>query len=323
MTVTGETVKMGIVMDPIQSINYKKDSSLAMLWEAQDRNWEIYYFEQKDLFINEGVASGNYQKLSVARDPEKWFELGDQGVIALGDLDVIFMRKDPPFDINFIYTTYFLEMAEEAGALIVNKPQSLRDCNEKIFATHFPQCCTPTLVTQNADQLKAFVEQQKKTIFKPLDGMGGASIFRVDEGQPNLNVIIETLTELGQRPIMAQKFIPEIKEGDKRILVINGEPVPYGLARIPTAGEVRGNLAAGGSGVPKPITDRERWIVSQVAPTLKAKGLIFVGLDVIGNYLTEINVTSPTCIREIDAAHDTQIPAKLMDCVTELLAKKN
>ena len=316
------TVKLGIVMDPIAAVTYKKDSTLAMLWEASARNWDIYYFEQKDLYINEGVAYGRYQNLKVQQDPENWFEFTGSGEIPLGDLDTILMRKDPPFDMNFIYTTYLLEMAEQAGALIVNKPQSLRDCNEKVFATWFPQCCTPTLVTQEADILKSFVAEHEKTIFKPLDGMGGASIFRVDQGQPNINVIIETLTEQGQRPIMAQKFIPEIKQGDKRILVINGEPVPYGLARIPSEGEVRGNLAAGGTGVAQPITDRERWIVSQVAPTLKAKGLIFVGLDVIGDYLTEINVTSPTCIREIDAAYNTNIAGLLMDCITELLANK-
>ena len=304
-------------MDPIDTITYKKDSTLAMLWAAQDKGWDIHYLLQQDLYINAGIAYGQGKKLTVFRDPNKWFELGESLTLPLGDLDIILMRKDPPFDMEFIYTTYMLDKAEQAGALVVNKPQSLRDCNEKVFATDFPQCCTPTLVSAHDDQIKQFVSQHQDIILKPLHGMGGASIFRTGHQDPNLNVIIETLTEHGATPAMAQKFIPEINKGDKRILVINGEPMPYCLARIPAEGETRGNLAAGGSGVVQPLSDRDRWICEQVRDTLLEKQLIFVGLDVIGDYLTEINVTSPTCIREINAGGNLDIAAHLMDVLEQ------
>ena len=258
------TLKIGVIMDPIDSITYKKDSTLAMLWAAQDKGWQISYFHQQDLFIEAGVAYGNATALNVFRDPERWFEFGDQETLPLSDLDIMLMRKDPPFDMEFIYTSYILDKAEKAGVLVVNKPQSLRDCNEKVFATEFPQCCTPTLVSATAEKIKAFVNEHQDVILKPLDGMGGASIFRTGSQDPNLNVIIETLTEHGKTSAMAQKFIPEIKSGDKRIIVVNGEPMPFCLARIPAEGENRGNLAAGGSGVVQPITDRDRWICEQV-----------------------------------------------------------
>jgi glutathione synthase len=232
------------------------------------------------------------------------------------------MRKDPPFDMDFIYSTYILEAAQREGVLIVNDPRSLRDCNEKLFATQFPQCCPPLIVAASAERLKAFHAQHGDVIFKPLDGMGGASIFRIQQGDPNLSVIIETLTDHGRQQIMAQKYLPEIVDGDKRILLVDGVPAPYGLARIPLAGETRGNLAAGGSGVAKPLTDRERWICDQVGPVLKEKGLLFVGLDVIGDYLTEINVTSPTCVRELDRAHDLDIAGDLMDSIAAKLATR-
>ena len=311
------TLKVGVIMDPIHTITYKKDSTMAMLWAAQDKGWELYYMEQDDLFIEEGIARSVCKHLRVFRDPERWWEFGDAVTMTLGDLDVILMRKDPPFDMDFIYTTYILDKAEQDGTLVVNKPQSLRDCNEKVFATHFPQCCTPTLVSAHADKIKSFTRQHGDVILKPLHGMGGASIFRTGGSDPNLNVIIETLTHHGTTPAMAQRYIPEISKGDKRIIVIDGEPVPFCLARIPSEGETRGNLAAGGTGVVQPLSDRDRWICEQVRDTLIEKELIFVGLDVIGDYLTEVNVTSPTCIREIDAGGNTDIAGELMNVLEE------
>lgn len=313
------SVRLGIVMDPISGISYKKDSSLAMLLAAQARGWSLFYMEQHDLYQVAGVAKARMRPLKVFADPEHWFELGDEADAPLSDLDVILMRKDPPFDMEFVYSTYLLEQAERAGVLIVNRPQSLRDCNEKLFATQFPHCTPPTLVSRRADILREFAKEHRDIILKPLDGMGGTSIFRHREGDPNLSVILETLTNLGQQQIMAQAYLPAIKDGDKRILMINGEPVPYCLARIPAAGETRGNLAAGGRGEARPLTERDRWIAAQVGPTLREKGLLFVGLDVIGEHLTEINVTSPTCIREIDNAFDTKIGEQLMDAIAAQL----
>ncbi|MBD8577709.1 glutathione synthase [Pseudomonas syringae] len=313
------SVRLGIVMDPIERISYKKDSSLAMLLAAQERGWSLFYMEQQDLYLDAGKARARMKPLTVFADPARWFELDEEADTGLADLDVILMRKDPPFDMEFVYATYLLEQAERDGVLVVNKPQSLRDCNEKLFATQFPQCTPPTLVSRRADILRAFTEQQGDTILKPLDGMGGTSIFRHRAGDPNLSVILETLTLNGTQQIMAQGYLPAIKDGDKRILVIDGEPVPYCLARIPAAGETRGNLAAGGRGEARPLTERDRWIVAQVAPTLREKGLLFVGLDVIGEHLTEINVTSPTCIREIDNAFGTRIGSLLMDAIEKKL----
>lgn len=316
------TVKLGVVMDPIANINVKKDTTLAMLLAAQRHGWELHYMEQSDLSLDQGSARAKTRRLNVADDPKNWFELGAPHDIALAELDVVLMRKDPPFDMDFIYSTYILEAAQREGVLVVNDPRSLRDCNEKLFATQFPQCCPPLIVAASAERLKAFHAQHGDVIFKPLDGMGGASIFRIQQGDPNLSVIIETLTDHGRQQIMAQKYLPEIVDGDKRILLVDGVPAPYGLARIPLAGETRGNLAAGGSGVAKPLTDRERWICDQVGPVLKEKGLLFVGLDVIGDYLTEINVTSPTCVRELDRAHDLDIAGDLMDSIAAKLAAR-
>ncbi len=309
------TIRLGVVMDPIASINPKKDSTLAMLLAAQARGWEIHYFEQRDLFLQDGRAMGAGRKLSVRQDYQHWHDTGPEQLLALGELDAILMRKDPPFDSEYIYSTYILEAAEREGALIVNKPQSLRDCNEKVFATEFPQCCPPLLVSRDPARLRAFFEQHGDVVFKPLFGMGGTAIFRVKQGDPNLSVILEVLTRHGNETIMAQRYIPEINLGDKRILMIDGEPVPFCLARIPAAGESRGNLAAGGHGEVRPLTERDRWIAAQVGPILKEKGLIFVGLDVIGDYLTEINVTSPTCIREISASSGLDIAGQLMACI--------
>lgn len=308
-------IKVGVVMDPIESIAYKKDSTLAMLWEADSRGWELYYLLQSDLYVDAGRSMAKMTRLHPKRDPNHWYDFGEETLAPLANMDVILMRKDPPFNMNFIYTTYILDQAEREGVLVVNKPQSLRDCNEKMFATQFPQCGTPTLVSAAKNRLRAFADEHGDVILKPLDGMGGASIFRTGAKDGNLSVIIETLTEHGKTPAMAQRYIPEISKGDKRILVVDGEPVSHCLARVPAVGEVRGNLAAGGSGIVQPLSDRDRWICDQVRDTLIQKGLIFVGLDVIGDYLTEINVTSPTCIREIDAGANLNVAGLLMDAI--------
>ena len=307
------TIKLGMVMDPISQINIKKDTSFAMLLEAQARGWELHYIELEDLFLSNGQAYARTRSLEVQRDANQWHRFTGEQEIALSELDTIIMRKDPPFNQEYIYATYILEQAEREGVYVVNKPQSLRDANEKMFTAWFPQCCTDTLVARNPQKIRDFLQQHKEIILKPLDGMGGASIFLVRENDPNLSVILETMTEHGQRFIMAQKYLPAIKDGDKRILMVNGEPVPYCLARIPSSGESRGNLAAGGRGEGRPLSDRDRWIAEQVGPTLKAKGLVFVGIDVIGDYLTEVNVTSPTCVQELDKQFGLNISAQLMD----------
>jgi glutathione synthase len=306
---------LGVIMDPIQSISFTKDSTLAILLAAQRQGFELFYMQQQDLFLENGEPRASMTPMRVFDDPAHWLELGESRVAALEEMDVLLMRKDPPFDSEFIYSTYILEAAEQRGSLVVNKPQSLRDCNEKVFATQFPQCTPPLLVSRDQARLRMFLAEHKDVVYKPLDGMGGISIFRVSEGDQNLNVILETLTNYGQQTIMAQKYLPEITLGDKRILVVDGEVIPFSLARIPTGSDFRGNLAAGGRGVVQPLNERDQWIAQQVAPTLKERGLIFVGLDVIGDYLTEINVTSPTCIREIDNAEDTQIGDRLIAAI--------
>ncbi|MCW3147461.1 glutathione synthase [Stutzerimonas stutzeri] len=313
------TVRVGIIMDPIAQISFKKDSSLAMLLAAQARGWDLHYMEQCDLYQHNSEARARTRALQVFDSAAHWFEMGAERDIALSELDVILMRKDPPFNSEYVYATYLLELAEKAGTLVVNRPQSLRDCNEKFFATQFPQCTPPTLVSRRSDILREFAREQRDIILKPLDEMGGASIFRHREGDPNLSVILEVLTEHGSRQIMAQRYIPAIADGDKRILMIDGEPIPYCLARIPAAGETRGNLAAGGRGVAQPLSARDREIAGIVGPELRKRGLLFVGLDVIGEYLTEINITSPTCIREIDNAFDTRIADRLMEAIASKL----
>lgn len=307
------TIKLGMVMDPISAINIKKDSSFAMLLEAQARGWELHYFELNDLWLNNGQAQGRSRLLSVQRESNGWYQFHREQALALAELDVIIMRKDPPFNQEYIYATYILEQAERDGVYVVNKPQSLRDANEKLYTAWFPQCCTDTLVTRDGNKIREFLKQHQQIILKPLDGMGGASIFYVRENDPNLSVILETMTAHGSQFIMAQKYLPDIKHGDKRILMVNGEPVPYCLARIPASGESRGNLAAGGSGEGRPLSERDRWIAEQVGATLREKGLVFVGLDVIGDYLTEINVTSPTCIQELDKQFGLNISGLLLD----------
>ena len=313
------SIKLGVIMDPIGSINYKKDSTLAMLLAAQKKGWTLFYMEQADLYLAEGEARSLMRPLKVRADANDWFTLGEATPTPLTNLNVILMRKDPPFDMDYIYTTYLLELAETAGVYVVNKPQSLRDANEKLYTAWFPQCTPPTLVTSQAQLIRAFLAEHGDVILKPLDTMGGASIFRVQQNDLNTGVIIETLTRHGQRQIMAQRFIPEIRDGDKRILLIDGEPVPYALARIPAEGETRGNLAVGGRGVGVALNERDYWICEQVAPVLKQKGLLFVGIDVIGDYLTEINVTSPTCIRELDEQYNLDIGSQLMASIESQL----
>ena len=306
---------LGVVMDPIASINFEKDTTLALLLAAQKHGYEIFYMEQADLYLDNSEPYAKMGRLKVYDHPEKWFDLEKSSPQHLSQLDVILMRKDPPFDSEFIYSTYILEAAERLGTLIVNRPQSLRDCNEKVFATRFPQCTPPLIVSRDQTLLSAFLEDHEEVVYKPLDGMGGTSIFRVKRGDQNLNVILEILTADGKNTIMAQKYLPEITSGDKRILVVDGVVIPYCLARIPPKGEFRGNLAVGGTGLVKPLSERDLWIAEQVSPVLKEKGLIFVGLDVIGDYLTEINVTSPTCVREIDKLHNTAIGETLMEAI--------
>ena len=313
------TKTLGVVMDPIGSISYKKDSTLAMLLEATQRGWTIYYFEQKDLFLRDGIAYGKSKLLNVFADDTQWFEFQTEQELPLASLQLILMRKDPPFDREYIYTTYILEQAEYQGVLVMNKPQSLRDANEKLFTTWFPACCPPTMVTRRQALLRDFFNEHKDIICKPLDAMGGASVFHLQPGDPNASVVFEMLTQHETRYMMAQRFIPEITAGDKRILLIDGEAVPFALARMPSANDWRGNLAAGARGRAQALTPRDRWICEQVGPVLRRKGLYFVGIDVIGNFLTEINVTSPTCIRELDEQCHLNISGQLFDCLEKHL----
>lgn len=322
MTDAAKAKRLVVVMDPIVDINFKKDTTLALMLAAQKRGWQLLYAELNNLYLEQGIARATLRRITVANDPQSWFEFHESEDVALGDCDALLMRKDPPFDNQFIYATYILERAQNAGCLVVNDPKSLRDCNEKVFATLFPDCCPPVLVSSDAKRLREFHATHQDVIFKPLDGMGGSRIFRCKADDPNVSVILETLTVDGSEFIMAQKFIPEIGAGDKRILVVNGEAIPYCLARIPASGETRGNLAAGGRGVAQPLSERDQWIVERVTPTLKEKGLLFVGLDVIGDYLTEINVTSPTCVREIEAAYNVQIGESLMLAIENMLSKQ-
>jgi len=314
-----KSLRVGIVMDPIDAITPKKDSSLAMLLECERRAAEVHYLQQGDLRMLAGRALGRSRILNVRDNSDDWFTLGQAEDIALGDLDVILMRKDPPFDMEYIYTSYILERAELAGALVVNKPQALRDMNEKAYTAWFPDCAPLTLVTRSMDDLRAFLLDNGKIVVKPLDGMGGKSIFVVESGDNNANVIFETLTDYGGQFAMAQVFIPEISAGDKRILLIDGEPVPYALARIPPAGDNRGNLVMGAVGKGVELSDRDRWICSKVGPVLRQDGVIFAGIDVIGDYMTEVNVTSPTGIRELDAIYGLNIAATLFDAIERKL----
>ena len=307
-------------MDPIADINIKKDTSFAMLLEAQSRNYELYYIEMGDLYLDNGVPYANAQVLKVKEDPNDWYSVEPSADITLASLDVVLMRKDPPVNAEFIYATHMFDLAAQQGTLIVNNSQSLRDFNEKLFTAWFPEFTPPTLVTANEDRIKAFHAKHQDIICKPLDGMGGVSIFRVKEDGNNLGVVAETLTQNGEQYAMFQRYLPAIKDGDKRILIVDGEVIPYCLARLPSGTETRGNLAAGGTGRPQAISESDRKIAEAIAPKLVEKGLIFVGLDVIGDRITEINVTSPTCVREIEAAYDINICAKLFDAIETRLA---
>ncbi|MGO1344949.1 glutathione synthase [Chromohalobacter japonicus] len=309
------TLKLGVVMDPIADIAYKKDTTLAMLWAAQERGWSLYYLEPEDLYLEGGRAMGRMRALEAYRDPEAWYRLEEVQAAPLAELDVILMRQDPPVDDHFLNAVHLLGFAEREGVLVVNPTQALLTSNEKLFAQQFPHCIPPSVVSCHDAVLRDFHAQHGDVIFKPLDGMGGSGIFHITPEGRNLGSVIEQLTERGTRQIMAQRYLPEIKAGDTRILLIDGEPVPYGLARIPSAGETRGNLAAGGRGEARELTDRDYWLIEQVKPAILDKGLIFVGLDVIGDYITEINVTSPTCVREIDAQRGTDIGGLLMDAI--------
>ena len=312
-------MKIGVVMDPIESINFKKDSTLAMMLEAQSRKHQLFYMTPDSLYINEKGAFAIAKTLHVKNDPTGWFDFKEEKQIKLSELDVILMRQDPPFNSNYIYNTYVLESAEKEGVLVVNKPSSLRDCNEKVFATEFPECCTPFLVTSDPNLLKSFIEDHGDTVIKPLDGMGGSSIFRLRYSDPNLNVILETITESFTTKVMIQTYIPEITDGDKRILLINGNPMDAAVARVPAEGELRGNLAAGASAVARSLTEKDLWICEQVGPKLKDLGLVLVGLDIIGDYLTEINVTSPTCFREYESLCNIDVAHSFIEEVEGLL----
>ncbi len=322
------SVKIGFIVDPLDSLNAAKDSTLAMMLAAQRRGWQIHVMQQGDLYCQAGANHSRAFASSriIELDPalactNSWYKILSRQSLALDQLDVLMMRKDPPFDMEYINTSYLLDLAEHAGVLVVNPPQALRDANEKMFITRFPQCCTPMLVSREPDRLRDFVEQHGDVIIKPLDGMGGAEIFRLRPDDANLSVILETASRHGSKTLMAQCYIPAIRHGDKRILLIEGEPVPYALARIPAKGETRGNLAAGGSGKGVELSERDRWICAQLSDTLRQMGIVFAGIDVIGDYLTEINITSPTCIRELDRQFSLDIGAGLMDAIARRLGR--
>ena len=312
-------MKIALLMDDISQINPVKDSSFAMMLEATRRNWEIYTFDSHDMFVQEAQPYANVAPTSVYDNLENWFKKEDQQTLQLSTFDVILMRKDPPFDMDYIYATYLLEQAEKQGVLVVNKAQSLRDANEKLFALNFAHCMPKTLVSANPHQIKAFLHTEQTVVVKPLDGMGGKDIFKLTAGDSNIDEVVDYLTHQGRRQILTQEFLSDIKKGDKRILLINGKPIDYALARMPAEGSFKGNLAAGATGVGQPLSDRDRWLCEQIAPTLKDKGLMFVGLDVIGDYITEINVTSPTCIRELDAQFNLNIAGELFNTIEQQL----
>jgi glutathione synthase len=313
--------RIGVVMDPIGAIAYAKDSTLAMLLAAQARGFALSYLELRDLSLRDGIAFGRARPLTVRADPQGWFTLGEAVVEPLGGLDCILMRKDPPFDTEYIYSTYILERAEAQGALVVNSPRGLRDMNEKVYTAWFPQCCAPTVVSRDMGEMAAFLREHGRIVVKPLEGMGGRSIFVLGSSDPNARVVFETLTSYGTRYAIVQRYLPDIAtSGDSRVLLIDGEPVPYALARMPSAEDHRGNLAAGAKGVGRPLNDRDRWLAAQIGPTMAARGMLLVGLDVIGGFVTEINVTSPTGIRELDKQFDTRIGDLMIAAIEQRLA---
>ena len=314
---------LAVVMDPIADIKFSKDSTLAMLLAAQADGFELRYLEMGDLMLRDGVALGRTRPLKVFKDPARWFELGEPVVQRLGDLDAILMRKDPPFDTEYIYSTYILERAQDQGALVVNDPRGLRDMNEKVYTAWFPQCCAPTLITRDMADMQAFLSEHDKIVCKPLHGMGGRSIFVLERGDKNTNVVFETLTDYGANFAIVQRYLPEIVTGgDSRVLLVDGAPIPYALARIPSAEDNRGNLAAGATGVGRPLRERDVFLTSQIGPRLAERGMLFVGLDVIGDYVTEINVTSPTGIRELDQQFGIDIAALLIAAIRRRLERR-
>jgi len=313
----GGQVRVAVVMDPIAAIKPAKDTTLAMMLAAQRRGWRLEYLELQNLWLRDGEAWGRARPVSVRDDTHDWHTLGDPVDCRLGGFDAILMRKDPPFDTEYIYATYILERAELAGALVVNRPQGLRDMNEKVYTAWFPECCAPTLITRDMHDMHEFLREHSRIVCKPLHGMGGKSIFVVETGDKNAGVIFETLTDYGSRYAIVQRYIPDIvRTGDSRVILVDGEPVPYALARMPSAADHRGNLAAGAKGVGRPLNDRDRWLAARIGPALRDHGMLFVGLDVIGDYVTEINVTSPTGVREIDRQFGTDIGGALMDAIS-------
>ncbi len=315
-------INLGVVMDPIETIKPVKDSTLAMLLAAQRRDWSLWYMNLEDLRLENGVARAHMRELVVRDDLKSWYSIGEEREAPLSELQILLMRKDPPFNMEYIYATYVLEIAERQGVLVSNPPQALRDINEKAATAWFPELCPATLITRSMPEIRRFIAQHKKIVVKPLDGMGGKSIFVVSQNDPNTGVVLETLTDFGSRFAMAQAFVPEIDAGDKRILLVDGQPVPYALARIPKEGESRGNLAAGATAEGRPLSDSDLRIATAIGPAMVERGLLFVGLDVIGSSLTEINVTSPTCIRELDAAYGLDIAGQLMDCIESKLTSQ-
>jgi glutathione synthase len=313
---TDKRLSVAVVMDPIEDIKPAKDTTLAMMLAAQRRGWELSYLELRHLWLRDGVALGRAHPVEARDDAGDWHSRGEATVRRLGDFDVILMRKDPPFDTEYIYSTYILERAEIQGALVVNRPQGLRDMNEKVYTAWFPECCAPTLITRDMADMHAFLKEHQRAVCKPLFGMGGRSIFVLEAGDKNANVVFETLTEYGSRYAIVQRYIPDIvTTGDARVILVDGEPVPYALARIPSASDNRGNLAAGAKGVGRPLDDRDRWLAARIGPELRSRGMLFVGLDVIGGFVTEINVTSPTGVRELDRQFGLDIAGMLMDAI--------
>ena len=310
---------VAVLMDPIENIKVAKDTSLAMMLAAQARGWQLHYIQRRNLFMRDGKPAAKAQAVKVFDDKNHWYDAEPEKDAFLDEFDCILMRLDPPFNMDYVYATYFLQRASDAGTLVLNNPAALRDINEKMFTAWFPQCCPPTLITSLEDKLRAFHQEHGDIIVKPLDGMGGSSIFRLKPDDPNVSVVLETMTLFGERQIMAQRYIPEITEGDKRILVVDGEPVSHALARMPAAGETRGNLAAGGTGVAVPLSDRDRQIAETIGPVLVEKGVLFAGIDVIGDWVTEINVTSPTCVRELDEQCNLDIGSQFMDAIEKRL----
>jgi glutathione synthase len=318
--ITPGKITLGVVMDPISTIKPYKDSTFAMMLEAQRRGYTTLYMEPANIELVAGEVVGRVAPVEVRDNNDDWFSLGEFQQAPLTDLDMLLMRKDPPFNMDYVYATYLLELAEKSGLLVVNRPAALRDANEKFFISWFPQCCVPMTITRKAESIRAFVEEHGFSVLKPLDGMGGESVFQLRPDDPNLNVIMETVTRHGRELVMVQRYIPEISQGDKRILLVDGKPAPYALARYPGKGDFRGNLAKGGTGKAVPLSDRDYWLCEQVSPELRKRGIVFAGLDVIGDWLSEINVTSPTCIRELDAAHGLNIAGDLFDALESRLA---